>query len=102
MIHASSPIFPACLAAAESNNASGKEFRAAYVLGIEAACRIGSVVAANYRETASFWHITSICGVFGAAAAGGRLLKLNPEAMTYAFGIAGTQASGLRQATRDC
>jgi 2-methylcitrate dehydratase PrpD len=97
MIHASSPIFPAGLAAAEINGASGKEFLAAYVLGIEAACRIGSVVAPNYRETASFWHITSICGVFGAAAAAGRLLKLSPEAMAYAFGIAGTQASGLRQ-----
>jgi len=97
MIHASSPIFPACLAAGEANGVSGKEFLAAYALGIEAACRIGSVIAPNYRETASFWHITSICGVFGAAAAAGRLLKLQPEAMTYAFGIAGTQASGLRQ-----
>ncbi len=97
MIHASSPIFPACLAVGEANGVSGKEFLAAYALGIEAACRIGSVIAPNYRETASFWHITSICGVFGAAAAAGRLLRLQPEAMTYAFGIAGTQASGLRQ-----
>ena len=97
MIHASSPIFPACLAAAETIHGTGKEFLAAYVLGIEAACRIGSVVAPNYRETASFWHITSICGVFGAAAAAGRLLGLNSETMAYAFGIAGTQASGLRQ-----
>ena len=97
MIHASSPIFPACLAVGESNGVSGKEFLTAYALGIEAACRIGSVIAPNYRETASFWHITSICGVFGAAAAAGRLLKLSPEAMAYAFGIAGTQASGLRQ-----
>ena len=69
MIHASSPIYPACLAVAETHGVSGKEFLAAYVLGIETACRIGSVVAAHYRETASFWHITSICGVFGAAAA---------------------------------
>jgi 2-methylcitrate dehydratase PrpD len=97
MMHASSPIFPACLAVGETTKASGKDFLAAYVLGLEAACRIGSVVASNYRETASFWHITSICGVFGAAAAAGRLLKLRPEAMAYAFGIAGTQASGLRQ-----
>ena len=97
MIHASSPIYPACLAVAETHEVSGKEFLAAYVLGIEAACRIGSVVAAHYRETASFWHITSICGVFGAAAAAGRLLKLQAEPMTFAFGIAATQASGLRQ-----
>jgi 2-methylcitrate dehydratase PrpD len=97
MMHASSPIYPACLAVGEANGVSGKQFLAAYALGIEAACRIGSVIAPNYRETASFWHITSICGVFGAAAAAGRLLKLPPEAMTYAFGIAGTQASGLRQ-----
>jgi len=97
MIHASSPIFPAALAVGEEKSVSGREFLAAYALGIDAACRIGSVIAPNYRETASFWHITSICGVFGAAAAAGRLLRLQPEAMTYAFGIAGTQASGLRQ-----
>jgi 2-methylcitrate dehydratase PrpD len=97
MIHASSPIFPACLAAGEANRVNGKEFLAAYALGIEAACRIGSVIAPNYRETASYWHITSICGVFGAAAAAGRLLKLQPDAMACALGIAGTQASGLRQ-----
>ena len=35
--------------------------------------------------------------MFGAAAAAGRLLGLKPEAMAFAFGIAGTQASGLRQ-----
>ena len=97
MIHASSPIFPACLAAGEAVGAGGRELLAAYALGIEAACRIGSVIAPNYRETASYWHITSVCGVFGAAAAAGRLLGLTPEAMAFAFGIAGTQASGLRQ-----
>lgn len=97
MIHVSSPIFPACLAVGEACDASGREFLAAYVLGVETACRIGSVIAPNYRETASFWHITSICGVFGAAAAAGRLLGLGPDSMAQAFGIAGTQASGLRQ-----
>jgi 2-methylcitrate dehydratase PrpD len=34
---------------------------------------------------------------FGAAAAAGRLLKLNQGQMVYAFAIAGTQASGLRE-----
>ncbi|HLN86545.1 MAG TPA: MmgE/PrpD family protein, partial [Candidatus Limnocylindrales bacterium] len=37
------------------------------------------------------------CGVLGAAAAAGRLLKLSEQQMVYAFAIAGTQASGVRE-----
>jgi 2-methylcitrate dehydratase PrpD len=43
------------------------------------------------------WHNTGTTGVFGAAAAVGKLLHLNDEQMTWAMGIAATQASGLRE-----
>ena len=43
------------------------------------------------------WHITGTAGVFGAAAAAGRLLGLSEERMTWALGIAATQSSGLRE-----
>jgi 2-methylcitrate dehydratase PrpD len=42
-----------------------------------------------------FWHTTGTCGTFGAAAAAGKILGLDSEEMTNAFGIAGTQAAGL-------
>jgi len=40
------------------------------------------------------WHFTSVCGVFGAAAAVGRLLGLDRQRMAYALGLAGSQAAG--------
>ena len=42
------------------------------------------------------WHITGTCGVFGAAAAAGKILGLNEQQMLWALGTAATQASGLK------
>jgi 2-methylcitrate dehydratase PrpD len=97
VIHAGSPIYPAALAVAEHIGASGRELLTAMVLGIEVACRIGNLIVPNFREGASFWHITNTCGTFGAAAAAARLLKLTPDQIEHAFGVAGTQSSGLRE-----
>lgn len=94
-IHPSSPIFPAPMAAAESLGANGREVLAAGVLGIEIALRLGLVIGGAPRDGTQAWHITSTCGVIGAAAAAGRLVGLTSEQMTYALGIAATQASGL-------
>jgi 2-methylcitrate dehydratase PrpD len=93
-IHPSSPIFPAPLAAGEHLGTSGREVLAAGVLGIEVALRLGLVIGGAPRDGTAAWHITSTCGVIGAAAAAGRTLQLTPEEMTYALGIAATQASG--------
>ena len=41
------------------------------------------------------WHITSTCGVFGAAAASGKLLGLNERQLVSALGTASTQSAGL-------
>src|SRR4029077_603763 len=41
------------------------------------------------------WHITSTCGVFGAAAAIGKLAPLDERQMVWALGIAATQSAGL-------
>ncbi|HEU5177548.1 MAG TPA: MmgE/PrpD family protein, partial [Burkholderiales bacterium] len=41
------------------------------------------------------WHITSTCGVFGAAAAAGKVLGLSKDQIRHSFGIAATQAAGL-------
>jgi 2-methylcitrate dehydratase PrpD len=94
-IHPSSPIFPAPMAAAEKTGASGQEVLAAGVLGIEVALRLGLVIGGAPRSGTAAWHITSTSGIIGAAAAAGRILQLTPEQMTYALGIAATQAAGL-------
>ena len=43
------------------------------------------------------WHITGTTGVFGAAAAAGKILGLTELQLTWALGIAATQAAGLRE-----
>ena len=97
VIHPSAPILPAALALSEQRTVSGKELLAAFALGVDVACRIGLVIYSHFREGAAHWHITNTCGVLGAAAAAGRLLKLTEQQMVYAFAIAGTQASGVRE-----
>ena len=54
-----------------------------------------SVGFPNHYDTG--WHITATAGVFGAAAAAGRLLKLNEQQMVWALGTAATQACGIRE-----
>jgi len=43
------------------------------------------------------WHATSTLGKFGATAGAGKILGLSVEGLVNAFGLAGTQAGGLRQ-----
>lgn len=94
-IHPSAPVWPALLALAEWKGVSGSDLIHAYILGVEVECRIGlSVVPEHY---AIGWHITGTVGVFGAAAASGKILGLNEQQMTWALGIAATQSSGLRE-----
>jgi 2-methylcitrate dehydratase PrpD len=94
-VHPSAPVLPAILALAEWRRFSGEQLVHAFVLGVEAECRIGlSVFPEHYTRG---WHITGSAGVFGAAAAVGKLLRLNEQQMTWALGIAATQSSGLRE-----
>lgn len=95
MGHPTVPVMPALLALAETQKSNGKDFLTAFVLGFEAECRIGSsVLPFHYQQG---WHATSTIGRFGAAVACAKLLGLDTEKMTFAVGIAGTQAAGLKQ-----
>ena len=97
VIHPSAPILPVALALSEQRTVSGRDLLGAFAVGVEVACRIGLVIVAHFRDGAAHWHITNTCGVLGAAAAAGRLLRLTQEQMIYAFAIAGTQACGVRE-----
>jgi 2-methylcitrate dehydratase PrpD len=93
VIHPTAPVAPALLALAEMKTISGRDLILALVLGAEIECRIGLAISpSHYRRG---WHITATCGVFGAAAAAGKLLALNVERIVSAFGVAATQAAGL-------
>ncbi len=94
VIHPTVPVASALFAACEHRPATGAQLLHAFILGVEAECRIGLAVPDHYAKG---WHITATCGVFGAAAACGRLLGLDTQQMTWALGIAATQSSGLTE-----
>lgn len=94
-VHPSAPVLPAVLAYAEWQKRSGRDLVHAFVLGVEAEVRIALSVFPEHYDIG--WHITGTAGVFGSAAAMGKLLGLNEQRMTWALGIAATQAAGLRE-----
>lgn len=93
VIHPTSPVAAALLAFAEHRRTTGERFLHAFALGVEAECRIGNAISPGHYDRG--WHITATCGVFGAAAAVGKLLGLSPREMTWALGAAATQSAGL-------
>jgi len=95
-IHSSAPIFPAALAAAEMAGASGRDLIAAVVAGYEVQVRLSLALGPSDHYARGF-HPTATCGVFGAAAAAGKLLGLDRAGLVSAFGIALSQAAGSMQ-----
>jgi 2-methylcitrate dehydratase PrpD len=95
VIHPAGPVMPAILALAETRPITGRDLLHALVLGAEVECRIGNAVYPAHYDRG--WHITGTCGVFGSAAACGRLLGLSEQQMRWALGLAATQPVGLRE-----
>ncbi len=94
IIHPAGPVASALTAFAEYRPVSGAEFMNALVIGCEIECRIGNSVYPEHY--AMGWHITGTTGVFGAAAAIGRLLQLDEQHMAWALGLAASQPVGLK------
>ncbi|HEV3371874.1 MAG TPA: MmgE/PrpD family protein [Xanthobacteraceae bacterium] len=94
VLHASSPILAALFALAERRPVSGADFMLAYAAGFEAGVRTGWSAPGHHKGG---WHLTGTLGTIAAGVAGGKLLKLDPQRLTYAMGIAATQAAGMQQ-----
>jgi 2-methylcitrate dehydratase PrpD len=93
IIHPTAPVAPALFAFAETYGLSGEDLLLAFILGAEAECRIGIALSpGHYRRG---WHITSTCGVFGAAIASAKALALDARGMVWAIANAAVQAGGL-------
>jgi 2-methylcitrate dehydratase PrpD len=93
VIHPSAPVAPVAFALGEETGASGAEVLHAFLLGAEIACRIGNAVSPGHY--ARGWHITASCGIFGAAAAAARLMRLSAEQTADALGIAASQSGSI-------
>jgi 2-methylcitrate dehydratase PrpD len=95
IIHPAGPVASALLAMAELRPASGAAVLEALVVGVEVECRIGNAVYPDHYDRG--WHITGTAGVFGAAAAVGKLIGLDARRLSWALGLAATQSSNLRE-----
>jgi 2-methylcitrate dehydratase PrpD len=94
-VHPGPPVIAAALSIAEKENASGKDLITAIAAGFEISLAVGMAVFPSHRFRG--FHPTATIGTFGAAAAGGKLLKLDEAHLTHCLGLAGTQASGLNE-----
>lgn len=92
-VHADVVVVPAAWAVAERSGASGAELLAAIALGTDIACRIGKAARKN-----TGWFYTSLAGVYGAAAACARLMKLESGGVANAMGFALSHTGGTQQA----
>ncbi len=97
-LHEGANVIPAALSCMDLvGPVSGADLLTAIIVGFEVGPRVGMCVGAA-RILERGWHGGAVVGVFGAAASGGRVLRLTPQQMVHAFGIAGTQAAGLMAA----
>ncbi len=91
--HVSTVVCPAAWAVAEATGASGRDLITAIVVGNEIVTRVGMATPGAFHKRG--FHPTSICGIFGATAAVGRLYGYDVDTITRALGITGSMASGL-------
>jgi 2-methylcitrate dehydratase PrpD len=93
-VHPSVPLWPAVLALCESRECSGTDVLTAFVAGVEVQSRLARAMGNSHYRVG--WHNTATLGSFGATAAVARLLGLSVDQCVDAFGLAATQAGGLR------
>lgn len=92
--HPSAPLLPALLALAETQAVNGRDFLLAFVAGFETETRLARAV--NFHHYEKGWHPTATLGVFGAAAACGKLLNLPAPQIATALALSASLASGIK------
>jgi 2-methylcitrate dehydratase PrpD len=85
-------IIPATFALGEALGASGRQIIEAYAAGYEVTAKL----VHSLRDSAhDGWHAPSTVGLFGAVAACGKLLGLNPGQVEMALGLSASMAGGV-------
>ena len=81
------------LAVGEEIGAGGRSVLEAAIAGTEVMCKVGLVAPGKFH--ARGFHPTALCSTFGAAAAAGKLYDLELAEWSDAFGLCGSQSSGI-------
>lgn len=92
LFHPGAPVISAAWAASGIKEISGPRFLTAIAAGYEISMRLAEAVNPGHNQ---IWHTTGTVGTFGAAASASHCLGLDSVQTANAFGLAGTQASGL-------
>jgi 2-methylcitrate dehydratase PrpD len=96
--HPTACILPAALAMAEEVGATGGDLVAAVCVGLEVFERLSLSGRQHEPELRRRgFHPTSLYGCSAAAAAAGNIVRLNPNQMAVAIGLAAANAGGLTQ-----
>lgn len=94
IMHGSTVVFPAALAACEEAGGDGRRLLEAFIAGSEVAYAVGMLCTTRHYHRG--WWSTATFGAFGAAAAAARGLGLAAGPTAAALGLAGAQAGGLK------
>src|SRR5258705_8906749 len=92
-VHPGCVVVPAVLALGYDRHADGQALMEAIVAGYEAVIAVGRACHPDLRQRG--FHPTGAVGVFGSAAAAGKLPRLSADALANASGLAASSAAGL-------
>ncbi len=92
-VHPGCVVIPAALALGCARHSDGQALMQAIVAGYETVIAIGRACHPDLRQRG--FHPTAAVGVFGSAAAAGKLGALSPDRLANAFGLAASSAGGL-------
>ena len=92
IMHGTTVVFPAALAAAEFVRGDGRRLLEAFVAGSEVSYSIALLCSESHYHKG--WWSTATFGAFGAAAAAANAMRLTRRQTTFALSLAGLQASG--------
>lgn len=95
VLHPTSPVFAAALAAGETVDASGADILPGYIVGVDVAYRTGHSTYPEHYDNGC--HSTGTTGTFGATAAAAHVLDLETDEIRRAFGIAASMSSSLKK-----
>lgn len=96
IMHGSTVVLPAVLAAVEQGGKDGKRLLEAFIAGSEVTYAVAMQCTTSHYFKG--WWSTATFGVFGAAAGASRALGLSEKQTLNAIGLAGAQANGMKAA----
>lgn len=99
VIHATASCFPCAMGVGTQVGASGLDALAAYVVGIEAATRLGAVARGGFHQVG--FHPTGLVGTFACALVAGRLYGMTAPQMAMAQGISLSVGAGSLEFLQD-